>query len=66
MGRKTKYSAKSEHRIEIKATQIQKETLEQTQLICRAKGLPHTQHDVLIAGLNMYYDYLFKTHQKTT
>ena len=66
MGRKTKYSAKSEHRIEIKATQIQKEILSQTQLICRAKGLPHTQHDVLIAGLNMYYDYLFRTHQKTS
>lgn len=61
MGRKTKYSAPSDQRTEIRLTAVQKETLYKTQVICKANDLPHSKHDVMIAGLNMYYDYLMKT-----
>lgn len=64
MGRKPKYSSVSNTKINFRMTEIQLQVLQDTQKICKAKGLPHTQHDVFVAGLQMYYDYLFKNHQK--
>lgn len=58
MGRKTKYSAPSDQRTEIRLTAVQKETLYHAKIMCEVKGLPHSNHDILIAGLNMYYEYL--------
>jgi hypothetical protein len=63
MGRKPKYSAVSSNKINFRITDIQSELLNDTQTICKAKGLPNSQHDVFVAGLQMYYDYLLKQHK---
>ncbi len=63
MGRKTKYSAKSSNRVEIRMTDIQKETLDMLQIICSHRNLPSSQHGVIASALDRYYNDLIKEHK---
>lgn len=60
MGRKTKYSAKSLNRVEIRITDIQKETLDMLQIICSHRTLPSSQHGVIASALDKYYKELIQ------
>lgn len=55
MGRKTIYSAKSNNRIEIRMTDLQKEQLDMLQIICSHRNLPSSQHGIIVTALDRFY-----------